>query len=77
MFQCHFCGETVPPGTKSRNVVVGKREKIYPSRNNVNRVPGRRRKNSRDDPGGKGFEIVKEVQACPSCAADKAEKAEE
>jgi hypothetical protein len=50
------------------------RAKKYPYRSMANAVvvhePGKKpKKQYRDDPGGDGQEIVKEVIVCPTCAA--------
>ena len=71
MFRCHFCGEVVPPRTKVQNVIIESREKNYPGRRNVSRPVGPRSR-VKDDPGGSGREIVKEVKACPKCALAQA-----
>ena len=36
---------------------------------------GKKKRNAMHDPGGKGFEIVREVLACPSCAASLTQSA--
>jgi hypothetical protein len=53
MFNCAFCKKPQPPGTRVTKVVIERREKQYPD-------VGTR--------GGKGWEIVKEVDACVACA---------
>ena len=52
--------------------IVETRERQYPFRQDANSFvdssSGMRKTVLRDDPGGKGWEIVKEVQACQACA---------
>jgi hypothetical protein len=67
-----MCQGVVPPGTPAQRVVVQRRRKVYSFRSRANLVirwerPKRKREH-RDDPGGEGQEIVREVLACPSCA---------
>jgi hypothetical protein len=55
-------------------VVVETRPKTYRHRSNANRVAwldenGKHRVKFVDDPGGVGREAVREVIACPNCAA--------
>jgi|GEM_PF-4073771 len=71
MFRCYFCKQVTPPGTKKQNIVIGTREKTYPSRRNeAKRGNGRfrSRESSGGDAGGKGVETTQEVPACPACA---------
>ena len=68
MFLCELCGEVVPPKTKAERVIVEKRSRSYPSRKNANKMKRGRKTVFATDPGGMGFEIVKEVLACPNCA---------
>ena len=70
MYRCEVCKELVPPGTVSKKVVVETREVNYPRRAAANRPkPGDSKRERRDDPGGRGSEIVREVIACPRCAS--------
>jgi hypothetical protein len=70
-----LCQCVVPPGTPSHRLVVRRRTKQYPYRSRANvlvRRPEPRKKPKkeyRDDPGGEGQEIVREVTVCPVCAA--------
>lgn len=54
-YQCEKCKATQPHGTPSNRVVVETRQKVYPSRHDAG------------DPGGKGFETVREMVVCPDC----------
>jgi hypothetical protein len=71
-FICGLCAVYTKPGEKAFRVIVETREKIYPYREGANVFvprdePGK--KIIKDDLGGKGREIVKEVLACAPCAA--------
>jgi hypothetical protein len=70
----------VPPGTRAQHVAREVRARVYPARKGVNRFVmknGRIVKDEkgipvgRDDPGGRGGEIVCEALACPACAASR------
>lgn len=66
-----MCGKVSPAGVKSKKVIVATREKIYAG--NIEDAPPRRFGRFRGpqkprDPGGKGFEIVKELMVCNACA---------
>ncbi len=76
MFRCYFCNQITPPKTTRHSVIVEIREKQYSVRR---RAPQKRgfRSRDREDPvqdrGGKGCEIIREVDACPACAAKQKE----
>lgn len=55
MYICDFCNKQVGPGIPSNTIVMETREKEYPARPSVN------------DPGGFGYEIVKEAKVCTDC----------
>lgn len=83
MFRCQMCDTVVPPGTRSTKVVVATRSRTYEPRGQDPRerrggrsFRGRRgpRKRKPYDKGGEGTEIVRELSACPSCAAEHADK---
>ena len=66
MFKCGKCGKVVPPGTRAQKLTVESREKVYPHRPKVFRVRTEDQKSKwRDDSGGKGQEIVREITVCP------------
>ena len=75
MFRCQLCQRVVPPRTPCQRLVLKQRCKHYPHRPRANVVVRKRtadkkpKKESRDDPGGEGQEIVQEVTVCPDCAA--------
>ena len=72
MYRCELCGLNVPPQTRAHRVVLETREKLYRFRPEAFRVVewngGKRREIKKDDVGGSGWEIVREVRACPSCS---------
>jgi hypothetical protein len=57
-------------------VVAQSRPSRYPPRSRANRffryVNGKHKEIHTDDPGGAGTAIVREVRACPACAANHA-----
>jgi hypothetical protein len=75
MFRCQLCQCLVPPRTPLQRLVLKKRGKKYPYRSRANVIVRQRRtdkkprKETVDDPGGEGQEIVQEVMVCPDCAA--------
>jgi hypothetical protein len=75
MFRCYFCHQVTPPKTTRHSIVIETREKHYATRRSE---PKRRRFQDRDDAvqdrGGEGMEIIKEVDACPTCATKRHER---
>ena len=70
-----MCGGIVPPRTRAIRVVVRRRPKPYPYRSQANIIyrpdpRGKMKAHAIDDPGGVGWEIAREVLACPKCAAE-------
>lgn len=68
MYRCEICKEVVPPRTPAHRVVVETRPVQYPFRPEANVVVVKRKRETRNDPGGAGQEIAREVTACPRCA---------
>lgn len=66
MFRCERCQSLVPPDVPVTRLIAETRPVIYPRR------PGANRKSKKgikpDDAGGRGFEIVRELNVCPDCA---------
>lgn len=58
MFNCGKCTKPVGPGIQQRKVVVKTRRVSYPERLTSNKTV---------DPGGEGYEIVKEIAVCEQC----------
>lgn len=77
MFRCHFCQQITPPKTTRHSIVIEVREKRYASQKREFKRGGRRDFRDRDEPapdrGGQGVEIMREVSACPLCAAKQHE----
>ncbi|MCG8652444.1 MAG: hypothetical protein MI861_21565 [Pirellulales bacterium] len=70
MFRCYFCKQVTPPKTTRHSVVIETRVKKYASRQREAKRRGfRDRSDGPLDRGGEGREILKEVDACPECAA--------
>lgn len=67
MFWCPWCNLNSLPGVKPVKVLLQDRGKEYPVREGANKRYGV----VADDPGGYGWEIVKETFYCPSCADKK------
>ena len=78
MYRCEICRQVQPAGTPSLTVPAEVRVRTYPLRKDA--LPGLPRKGQggrkipkkhlepRDDLGGQGVEIVREVRCCPVCA---------
>jgi hypothetical protein len=73
MYKCELCKQIVPAHTPAHRLVITTRPKTYPSRHEVNRVKSGGKVEWKDDPGGEGVEIVKEILVCPACAARQGE----
>jgi hypothetical protein len=74
VFRCQLCRQAVPPHTPAQRVIVRTRVKKYPFRSAANRIVrvsenGKRKERFIDDPGGVGWEAVRELLLCPSCAS--------
>jgi hypothetical protein len=73
MYVCQICQKVTPPHTPSNRIITETRPRRYLRRSKANRVPGirkSRRKDDdsrKDDPGGDGYEIVREIIVCPAC----------
>ena len=82
MFRCELCKhvpefkhrgpKVLPAGTRSTRVPIKLRATEYPSRPKANKVRIGRKLRLFDDPGGAGYELAKEVLACPTCAREYA-----
>ena len=81
MYHCSKCNKVIGPNISCNKIVTQTRQKRYPCRPKVH--PGYfttpegelKRSNSnflrQDDPGGDGWETVKEVFMCPVCCEKK------
>lgn len=65
MFKCQCCHKSKAPGVSPVRVLLEVRNKVYTRRANSQRA--RDGKLTRHDPGGKGWEIVKEERWCRAC----------
>lgn len=65
-FRCQVCQEPQPSRSAPNILVTETRERTYPPRLSANkaRLDGVRP----SDPGGQGWEIVKQVNICDKCA---------
>lgn len=68
MYRCEICCTTVPPRTR-RHLIAVTRPARYPARDRVYVVRGDGLRYAKDDPGGTGHEIAREIIACPACAS--------
>lgn len=70
MYRCEVCDEPVSAGIRCHKVVVKKMLMDHPHRQKVFRKFDEEtgRWYYEDDPGGRGWQIVKELKMCPSCA---------
>ena len=83
-YRCQVCGIKVLAGTRAMRHIFGTRARYYPYRPKANR--GYQSKNGRvlrplrksskradriDDPGGKGWEIAKELLVCENCRSEE------
>lgn len=71
MFRCQHCGTVTPPRVSAETVVVETRPRVYPFRKEVAEIiclrHPRPKLETRDDPGGTGWEIVRAIRVCPPC----------
>lgn len=72
MYRCQVCDGVAPTNTSAIRQVVETRRRKYPFREKVNQFLKDGRKKTSDDPGGVGFEIVREILVCPACAESPA-----
>lgn len=80
MYRCQCCRSVVPPRTPSHRLIVQTQIAEFPYRVRANRFvrpdnKGKPKTFFVDDPGGTGTQIVREIIACPSCAAARAARA--
>lgn len=71
MFKCDVCKQDTKPGESMQHLVAAVRRKTYPYRPNAHRYKRfdghKHHKLVRDDPGGTGTEIVRELRVCDDC----------
>lgn len=68
MFKCGKCGKGSVHGEKPTKVVTETRERVYPEQGYWDPLFGR---DVVTDPGGEGWEIVKEVDMHAACAKEE------
>jgi len=72
MYRCEICKTVVPANTPTVHITAETRAVTYPYRAEANRkIRKGTGKIKPSDPGGRGFEIVRELIACPDCAATR------
>ena len=69
MYRCHLCQVVVPARVAARRVVLQRRIRQYPVRPKAFRKIKHGKVEYVDDPGGIGWEIVREVLVCAACAS--------
>jgi hypothetical protein len=79
MYRCEICGELSQPYQPAHRIAYETRRTFYPKRPKANACYKRLKDGGtkfvrRDDRGGTGYEIVREVTACGRCAARIAER---
>jgi hypothetical protein len=71
MYTCQKCGQTVPRRVPAHRLAIETRERSYPFRPKANRkIYVDKKWITPDDPGGTGYETVREIVVCPACAGD-------
>jgi hypothetical protein len=72
MYRCEICKNVVPANTPITRITAETRAVTYPYRPEANRkITKGSGKLKPHDPGGRGFEIVRELIACPDCAGKR------
>jgi hypothetical protein len=76
MYRCEVCDRVVPANTPCNLIVLETRVVEYPKREDAHWQPPDAGGKGKwiDDPGGRGTQIVRELRACPTCAAANAAK---
>ena len=67
MYTCEKCSRVVGPSQPAKKMVVQRREKHYPFRAEAMPHIDRETHRPKHDPGGVGWEIVREATVCPDC----------
>jgi len=69
VYVCEHCHLTIDPNTPSYLLPVKIRRKQYPFRSAANEYidPASGRQKQSDDPGGTGYETVREIRVCKNC----------
>lgn len=67
MFNCGLCNTSSKPKETAYRIVVETREAIYPYREGVHKFRKDGKRVVKDDPGGRGIEVAREVLAHKAC----------
>lgn len=70
-YRCEDCKTIQPPKTKPYRLAVQTETVIYPFRSKVNQFKTDGGWETRDDPGGRGWQIVRELVLCHWCFVDQ------
>lgn len=74
MYQCQNCSTLVSSNQSSHLFAVIKRKKQYSFRADANTYIGKDgKKKKTNDPGGSGYETVKEIRVCSKCYSELTE----
>jgi len=65
MFRCHFCATCPPAKTKAIRITITAHARTYPARPEAHPYHREGKLKYQDDPGGTGFEIVREPRITP------------
>ena len=68
MFRCENCQTVTQPYELSHRLVAESRPVSYPFRADANVYRADKKEQLRDDRGGSGFEIVRELTVCTVCS---------
>jgi len=68
MYVCDRCHHSVAPHVRLTRRVAERRPTRYPPRPQALCVRVKGRPRWKDDPGGEGWEVVREEWVCPTCA---------
>lgn len=69
MFNCQVCGKTTKEGTKCHLITAKRKMHEHPYRSGANRLKDHETGKWEyiADPGGRGWQIVRELKACEDC----------
>jgi hypothetical protein len=72
MYQCQNCFTLVSSNQSSHLVAIIKRKKQYSFRADANTYIDKKdgKKKKSNDPGGRGYETVKEIRVCKKCYSE-------
>ncbi|MBN2797765.1 MAG: hypothetical protein JXX28_01340 [Deltaproteobacteria bacterium] len=69
MYRCELCSVVIQPNSPALRVILETRPKVYAERQRANkvRIRGKRKPLHANDPGGRGWEIVRAAKVCRTC----------